>query len=174
MNKTKTIKPDIAKRFLKTYKYILLFIYEERRFEYDKDKPVEMYVNSARILDKKPEYLDRWMADVKDYDIEMIDVIRKIRYDRFIYLKDTSSYSIVMESDYSRIYKCHGLNDGLQTLINHDYASFECGLAKYDNMIFINGLVCNWIYLGVNFRNEVKARFKILKEAGFSEDIICH
>ncbi|MEI6424893.1 MAG: hypothetical protein WCP55_21945 [Lentisphaerota bacterium] len=174
MNKTKTIKPDIAKRFLKTYKDILLFIYEERRFEYDKDKPLELYVKSAHILNKNPEYFDTWIADVKDYDKEMLDVIRKIRYDRFIYLKDTSSYSIVMESDYSRIYKCHGLNDGLQTLISQDYASFECGLVKYDNKIFINGLVCDWIYLGINFKNEVNARFEILKKSGFSEDIICH
>lgn len=80
MNKTKTIKPDIARRFLKTYKDILLFIYEERRFEYDKDKPLELYVKSAHILNKNPEYFDTWIADVKDYDKEMLDVIRKIRY----------------------------------------------------------------------------------------------
>lgn len=165
------LNPTLARRFIASYKDFLssLVSAEERR----QAKAVAPMLVKGR---------DRWAADrslLAQYraqaeppegpgrDEEMLDAMAAARLGRWVYLKDTRSYSVLLDEQGETAYAVLGLTQPLREL--YDGSSglvFESALLPLGGHWVCDGLNAGPVVLGPNMRRDLNQRHAALRAQG--------
>ncbi|MBF5003333.1 hypothetical protein [Diaphorobacter caeni] len=85
---------------------------------------------------------------------DMQQALASLRVGHWIYLRDTTGYSVLMETgDLEAAYAVKCLTTPLKDLIGDSGAIIEAGLLEYDGKIICDGLVSMGAWLGPNYRS---------------------
>lgn len=111
--------------------------------------------------------LDPYLASHSQGDAEMLDAISAIQVGRWVYLKDTRSYSVLLVVDGSAAYATLGLNDRLRELAQgHSGVVMVAGLVRLAGRWVCDGLLEDVVYVGPNMRREFTETYQELRKAG--------
>nr|WP_314899623.1 hypothetical protein [uncultured Deefgea sp.] len=100
-------------------------------------------------------------------DDEMLDAIAYMQIGRFVYLKDTRSYSVCLPIEGEAAYGVLGLTERLRDLTQGQTAVIiEMGLMKLNGRWVSDGLLAGLTLLGPNYKRDYTASYTELREQG--------
>ena len=158
------IEDRTARRFIRVYQDFLVSLADP---EASANKDVLEVLSDARAryaADRK--LFTTWRASNAGRDTEMLDAIERIEIGRWIYLKDTRSYSVFMHEDGQRAYAVQGLTDRLRDIFGCSGMVVQTGVFPLGGQFVCDGLFGGAVMLGANYLENFKARYQALRERG--------
>ena len=162
-----------AQRFIQTYQPFLESLLSEE--ETQANKVLQRLVLAREHFAADRSLLDTYRATHPEADGEMLDAIATMRLGRWVYLKDTRAYSLLLDEDGKAGYAVLGLTDRLRVVTGG-----ESGLVMLTALIALNGrwvcdgLIKEVVWLGKNMRSELNAHYQTLRHAGRFSDSPAH
>jgi hypothetical protein len=85
---------------------------------------------------------------------------------KWIYLKDTKTYSVFIDPTGNVAYAVLGLTDRIRDLAGVSGVILETGIVKYRGRFVCDGIVQGPVLLGPNYRKDFNAALKSIKLKG--------
>lgn len=161
------VTPEIANRFIEQYKNFLLFLYDEE-IRGDSDTEIVEKLSIARLhYRENRDAIDSYIEDSGHHlDNEMIEAIRTIQIESWVYLRDTSRYSIFVNPDMSKSFAVFGLTDRIREYIGFSGAFIKTGVFHVRDLYVCDGLISNVAQIGKNYKAEFNDLHKQYKAEG--------
>lgn len=164
------IDSPTAKRFIAAYKDFLGTLVSAQ----DKaSKDVVQWLALGRdhfVADRS--LLDAYRAANPKADAQMLDAIAHSQVGQWVHLKDTRTYSVLLDMDATRAYAVLGLTQPLRTIGLTRDEPMGSGLVIQAALVPLNGhwvcdgLIQNPVWLGPNYRRSYTASYTALRKAG--------
>jgi hypothetical protein len=97
---------------------------------------------------------------------EVISAVRGLELKKWIYLKDTSSYSIFLDPSADVAYGVLGLTDRIRDIVGGTGAVVETGILPYLGRYVSDGIVSNLVWLGPNYRKDFATSLREIRAQG--------
>jgi hypothetical protein len=97
---------------------------------------------------------------------DVISAIKTLQQKRWIYLRDTTKYSIFIDPNEEEAYAVLGLTDRIKSLSGDSAVIFEAGMLVYQGQYICDGIIRNPIWFGRNMKQEFNEKFAQLKKSG--------
>lgn len=111
--------------------------------------------------------LDVYRGAHPEADAEMLDAIAALRLGRWIYLRDTASYSVLLAEDSTCAYGVVGLTERLRDVVSGESGVIiNAGLLPLNGRWVCDALLENPIWLGPNMRRDLTATYQTLRKTG--------
>jgi hypothetical protein len=164
------IECDFANRFIDEYKKFLLAIYVPNEKNVQPKRLIEKLVLArGRFVSNRAlfeEYMKTLKSESDIIDHRMMSAIKDIEVSKWIYLRDTRSYSVFIKADGSYGYGVLGLTDRIRDITGGTGLLIETGVVKLGNNFVCDGLVSNFLHLGKNYRQSFNDIYKELRKIG--------
>lgn len=161
--------PITAARFIQAYKAFLGTLLSDAG---KRGKEVTVWLAEARSLfEADPGLLGRYRAVQADRGIEvddpMLEAMGQMRIDRWVYLKDTRSYSVLLDADATQAYAVLGLTQRLRDVVwGGSGAAFRAALVPLNGQWVCDGLLVGPVHIGPNYRRSYTAQYQALRQQG--------
>jgi hypothetical protein len=100
-------------------------------------------------------------------DESMLDAIAHARVDRWVYLKDTRSYSVFLDAHATQAYAVLGLTQRLRDVgLDGSGVTFKAALVPLNGHWVCDGLLADPVHLGSNYRREFNTQYQALRQQG--------
>lgn len=159
------IDRSTAGRFIAAYMAFLGTVVgdEEKRGR----SPTEWLVIGRDRYAADRSLLDAYRSSHPEADAEMLDAIVAMRIGRWVYLKDTRSYSVLLTEDSSAAYAVLGLTNRLREVAQGESGVvMQAGLMPLNGRWVCDGLLENILLLGPNMRRDLSADYQALRAEG--------
>ena len=123
----------------------------------------DVTIASPSIIDSAASELERKESPVP---LEIIVAIKSLDLKQWVYLRDTTRYSIFLEPSGEDAYAVLGLTDRLRDLLGGSGVSFRAGMVEFGGHFVCDGIVSDPVWLGANYRKEFSANLATLKKEG--------
>lgn len=116
--------------------------------------------------------LDAYLAAHPQADAAMLDAIAQSLVGKWVHLKDTQTYSVVLDMDATRAYAVLGLTQRLRDIRLTKGEGMGSGLVMDAALVPLNGhwvcdgLIENPVWLGPNYRRSYAVSYRALRESG--------
>ncbi len=159
------IDPFIAGRFIDTYMAFLGTLVSD---EEKSGRPPSQWLVLGRVrYEADRALLARYRATLTQADDEILDAIAALKVGRWVYLKDTRSYSVLLAEDGSAAYGVLGLTDRLRGVARGETGVvMKAGLFPLQGRWVCDGLLENLAWLGPNLRRDITVIYQRLRSAG--------
>lgn len=154
-----------ADRFIDAYMAFLgtLVTAEEKRGK----RPTQWLVLGRARYEEDRDSLSRYRATLRRPDAEMLEAIRLIRLNRWVYLKDTRAYSVLLPEDGSYAHGVLGLTERLRDIGQGETGSvIRTGVFPLNGRWVCDGLIEGLVWLGPNIRRDVTSIYQRLRQEG--------
>ncbi len=105
-------------------------------------------------------------------DAEMLDAIAQMQLGRWVHLKDTRAYSVLLDMDATHAYAVLGLTQRLRDITTASGEGVGSGLVMEAALVPLNGhwvcdgLIKDPVWLGPNYRRSYTAQYQALRKNG--------
>jgi hypothetical protein len=117
--------------------------------------------------------LDRYRAAHPKADAEMLDAIAQSQFGRWVHLKDTRAYSVLMDMDATQAYAVLGLTQPLRTIdagekgyVMGSGLVIQAALVPLNGRWVCDGLIQNPVWLGRGYKRSYTASYTALRKSG--------
>lgn len=165
------IGPPTASRFINAYMAFLGSLVSDE----DKQGPStttwlvkgrERYAADRSLLDTY-RAAQRKLSASKRADAEMLDAIARIQVGRWVHLKDTRAYSVVLDDQATQAYAVLGLTQRIRDTNNQGTGLvMEAALVPLNGHWVCDGLIKGLVSLGPNYRRSYTAHYQALRQSG--------
>ncbi|HLK55572.1 MAG TPA: hypothetical protein VKU00_03360 [Chthonomonadaceae bacterium] len=97
---------------------------------------------------------------------ELLHAVQSLMLKRWVYLRDTTKYSVFMDLDGQEAYAVLGLTQPIRELVGGTAVVLKIGVLHYKDAFICDGIVSEVIRLGTNYRREYADLFAKLKKSG--------
>ena len=158
------IEDRTARRFISVYQDFLTSLADPQT---SAGKDVLEVLSEARARYAADRSLfATWRARNAGRDADMLDAIERIEIGRWIYLKDTRSYSVFMHEDGLRAYAVQGLTERLRDIFGYSGMLVQAGVFPLGGQFVCDGLFGGAVMLGSTYLADIKPRYQALRENG--------
>ena len=123
----------------------------------------EKYLADRALLE---EALANLKSQAKTIVPEVLHAVRTLEVKKWIYLKDTKTYSVFIDPTCNVAYAVLGLTDRIRDLVGVSGLMLETGIVKYRGRFVCDGIVQGSVLLGPNYRKDFNAALKSIKRKG--------
>lgn len=123
----------------------------------------EVTIASPSIIESAASELERKKSPVP---LEIIAAIKSLQLKQWVYLRDTTRYSVFLESSGKDAYAVLGLTNRLRDILGGSGVSFRTGIVEFGGRFVCDGIVTNPVWLGANYRKEFSASLALSKKEG--------
>lgn len=123
----------------------------------------EFIMASPSIIVSAASALERKDSPVP---LEVIAAIKSLQLKQWIYLRDTTRYSVFIEPSGKDAYAVLGLTNRIRDLLGGSGVSFRTGIIEFAGHFVCDGVISNPVWLGANYRKDFSANLAILKNEG--------
>jgi hypothetical protein len=123
----------------------------------------EVIIASPPTIDSAASSLERKESPVP---LEIIAAIKTLQLKQWVYLRDTTRYSVFLEPSGKDAYAVLGLTNRVRDLLGGSGVSFRAGVVEFAGHYVCDGIVSNPVWLGANYRRDFSANLAILKKEG--------
>ena len=164
------IDQPTAQRFIGAYMHFLMDLVRPKE---TKGLNVMQVLNKGRarfVADRT--LLDRYRPKHPQADAEMLDAIAQSQFGRWVHLKDTRGYSVLLDDAATRAYGVLGLTQPLRTIDAGEGYVMGSGLVMQAALVPLNGrwvcdgLIQEPIWLGSNYKRSYTESYTALRKAG--------
>lgn len=164
------IDPPTAQRFISAYKDFLdsLLSAEDKA---GKSVFARLTAGRDRFAADRT-LLDNYRVAHPQADAGMLDAIAQSQIGKWVHLKDTRTYSVVLDVDATRAYAVLGLTQRLRDISLANGESMGSGLVMDAALVPLNGhwvcdgLIQNPIWLGPGYRRSYTDSYQALRKSG--------
>jgi len=166
------IDDKIANNFIHEYKAFLLYAYQisldvEDSAENDSfDELVKKLSLGRNAYFKDRTLLDHYLEKGCKVPPDILNSIKSLEVDKWVYLRDTTRYSLFIKADGTVSYAVLGLTQPIKEIFGCSGLYLETGLVSIGSKYVCDGLISNQVQLGKNYRNEFNDVYKELKQNG--------
>jgi len=121
------------------------------------------YVADRSLLDAALLELEAKSGSVAP---EVISAVQSLEVKKWIYLKDTSAYSVFIDPSAKLAYGVLGLTQKIRSVLGGSGAVVETGLMRYAGRYVTDGIVSNVVWLGQNYRRSFTNELASLRAQG--------
>jgi hypothetical protein len=158
------IDPTLARRFIKHYQDFLASIVDP---EESQGKQVFQIMHLARCRFAADRSLfATWRAQNTHRDGPILDAIESLQIKRWIYLKDTRSYSVFLSPDTDSAYAVYGLTQRLRDITGYSGLSIETGICRIGTQYLCDGILGQTVQLGPGYLKSFRATYGTLRRDG--------
>ena len=159
------IDPKSANEFIKGYKSFLLYAGE---FE-EEGAGVELLnqlVEGRDVYLQDRSLLEKYREQKEQVTSWVIEAIQQIEVTEWVYLRDTTKYSLFIRADQTAAYAVQGLTDPINEIFGRSGIYMKTGVFPFFNKFVCDGLVMNFVSLGKNYREEINETYRELRKDG--------
>ncbi|MCW3095667.1 MAG: hypothetical protein JWL77_1285 [Chthonomonadaceae bacterium] len=163
------LHPKASRHFLSNYSVLLgqvhLLTEGEKEIEMMKmlHKSRVAIVNNPSLVEAAALSLESRGHSVAE---DVVEAIQSLRVRKWIYLRDTTRYSIFIDPDGKDAYGVLGLTEPLRDIVGGTGLVIETGLVRFRDAYACDGIMANPIWLGANYKRDYADLFKSLKASG--------
>ncbi len=158
------IDPALARRFIKHYQDFLASITDPE--ESQGKQIIEILHLAHRRFAADHSLFTAWRAQNTHRDGTILDAIESMQIKRWIYLKDTRSYSVFLSPDTDSAYAVYGLTQRLRDIAGYSGLSIETGLCRIGTQYLCDGLLGQTVQLGPGYLKSFRATYDALRKDG--------
>ncbi len=156
-----------AHSFLTQYSSLLLSLL-------DPDSAQNLDLLQALVLGRThlaedPSRLEQAMSKVGELklalDPELIEAVKTLKVDQWIYLKDTQRYSVFLDSEGQAAYGVWGLTERIRDIVGKSGCVLQAGILHYAGHYVCDGLITSLVFLGQNHLNHFKELYQELRHS---------
>lgn len=161
--------PDAeARRFIRQYQQFLQFCLPQKLSakdlqQYDKN-PLMALADARQRFDTERQLLDEYLSSGAAMDEDIRTAIATMQIDRWIYLKDTAHYSVLLSEDGLAGYGVLGLTDRLRDVAGGSGQLIEAGILHLQGQYVCDNLVRHVVWLGPGIRRDMQQGLQDLKK----------
>jgi len=157
--------PPLARRFIDAYMGFLGTLLPDSA-KAGKDSS-QWLTQARRLYLENPAALAQYRAQHPDADAEILDAIATMKIQRWIYLRDTTAYSVWMDQACEQSYGVLGLTQRIRDITpGGSGVVLTAGLMPLGGRWVTDGLIENLVWLGQNIRRDCTARYTYLRQSG--------
>lgn len=157
---------SLAEQFIQRYKNFLLFVYDEE-IEKDEERELLQKLSSARErYDNNRELFSAYLDKSKNPVPVIDEAIDSLELSRWVYLKDTTKYSLFIKSDETASLAVLGLTQPIKEIFGYSGMYMKTGIIRLGNYFVCDGLVAEPVQLGKHFRDQFNLVYRELKQNG--------
>lgn len=97
---------------------------------------------------------------------DVLDAVRNLQLKQWVYLRDTTKYSVFIRADAEQAFAVLGLSDEIRDILGGTAVTFTAGVVAYRGCYVCDGLVENPVWLGANLKKEFNAALAHLRKRG--------
>ena len=152
-----TVKPADAQSFMRTYARVLLDqIGAKAHSLTGQSRTDALHVGRKRLLAMR-HVLESESIFLPEDEPQVRQAIRGLVFARWVYLRDTTKYSILLDPARKESYAVVGLTDPLATFFGGASVSFEAGVCPLGDRFICDGLFADAVYIGPNMRADFRS-----------------
>lgn len=163
------VEPHAAAEFIQGYSNLMVTICKLSAIE--EQMPLieviatarQRYLTDRALLEKA---VIKLKSLAKTIAPEVLHAIRTLEVKKWIYLKDTKTYSVFIDPTGNVAYAVLGLTDRIRDLVGVSGVMLETGIVKYCGRFVCDGIVQGPVLLGPNYRKDFNAALKSIKLKG--------
>ena len=158
-----------AAQFIQGYKTLLLEI-ELETSESPARPIIDRLVAARKRLHRDRSLLKNALDRVKANKIEIsaavIEAVEELQTEQWIYLRDTTRYSIFIHPKGHSAFGVVGLTDPIRSIVGGFGVVVEAGLVRYCGRFVCDGLISRGLFLGPNYRKGYAQTYRSVKADG--------
>ncbi|MGH8134245.1 MAG: hypothetical protein ACRETG_04985 [Steroidobacteraceae bacterium] len=162
------LDPAAAGAFIEGYKQFLLTVASSDPA--DKGGLLETLVDARRRVTMDPALFCRALAEARKVSPgpgdPVLEAIATLRVENWIYLKDTRSYAVFMDSSGEFAFAVRGLTERVRDVIGTTGVLLETGIVRYCGQYVCDGLVSGVVHLGRNYLHNFLNTYARLRTEG--------
>lgn len=164
------VDPNTAAAFIETYKAFLLDIYLPEGRESETVRVLEKLAQGRERFVAEPTLLDEYIAKVKppvgSAEHSVLEALKGLQFTRWVYLKDTRAYSVLLKANGSFGCGVLGLTDPLRDIVGGTGAVLKAGVVCLNGHYVCDGLISEIVWLGRNYKKSYTELYIGLRQAG--------
>lgn len=158
------INKKLSDSFLEIYQKFLIFSFYESDSDQNIEDLLKILIQGRSYYLKNRELLDDYIAKNGKIDSDTMIAIKSLEVDNWIYLRDTSKYSIFINNDISVSYAVYGLTQPIKEILGASGFYMEAGLVSLGDKFVCDGLLSSVVQLGSNYKSDFNDSFRDLKK----------
>ena len=131
---------------------------------------LNVLADAREVITASPSMIESAAAELERKEspvpLEVIAAIKSLQLKQWIYLRDTTRYSVFLEPSGKDAYAVLGLTNRLRDLLGGSGISFRTGMVEFGGRFVCDGIVSNPVWLGANYRKEFSAGLARCKQEG--------
>ncbi len=160
------IEGELANNFIKRYMAFLIFSYQEC-CEVDEKKELLSQLNLGRdAFLKDRNLLNEYLIKGDEKPSIFYDAIDSLEVGEWVYLRDTTKYSLFVKADESASYAVLGLTQPIKEIFGCSGLYMKTGIIRLGSNFVCDGLILNQVQLGKNYRDGFNSIYKSMKLNG--------
>lgn len=163
------LDPADAQRFIQDYKLVMLEVLGEQEDRIT-GSIVPLLAKGRAKLAGKPALLRQSIAQLQarnaKLDHEVIMALEGLEVRQWVYLRDTTRHSIMIDVNADRAFGVLGLTQGLRDLVGGTGVMIETVLVRYRGRYVCDGIISQVVWLGPGYRRSWNETFKEIKASG--------
>jgi hypothetical protein len=163
------INPTSAARFISGYKSLLSEIHRLAGEEHS-ERTLDMLAAARERISLNPPLIKEAAAALEagghSITPDVLSAIKTLHLRQWIFLRDTSRYSIFVDPKEHEAYGVLGLTDRIRDILGGSAAAFNAGIVEYCGRYVCDGIIANHVWLGPNYKKEFSSLFAKLKKNG--------
>jgi hypothetical protein len=158
------IDRTLADRFIATYMDFLGTLVSAD--EKSSKRPTQWLVVGRQRYQAERGALQVYRAEHPQADAEMLDAIAALQFERWVYLKDTRSYSVFLPEDGRSALGVLGLTNRLRDITADSGLIVHTGVMPINGRWVCDGLLENAVIIGSNMRRNLTEEYQALRRDG--------
>lgn len=163
------IDPKDAQRFISGYTRILA---EVHRLSHGKPglDLLNMLAAARDTAIANPSLVDTAASNLESADValpeEVFKAVQSLKLRDWIFLRDTTKYSVFIDPEGKEAYAVLGLTQRLRDIVGGTGVVLRTGVLHFQGSYVCDGIISRTVWLGTNYRREYSEMFAALKKSG--------
>lgn len=163
------LDPADAQRFIHGYKLLMLEVLGEQEDRIT-GSVAPLLAKARAKLARKPALLRKSIARLEARNVrldrDVVMALEGLEVRQWVYLRDTTRHSIMIDSTADRAFGVLGLTQGIRDITGGTGLYIEAGVVRYRGRYVCDGIISQVVWLGPGYRRSWNETFKGLKASG--------
>ena len=167
------LEPDIATLFVREYTAFLLYCYIQRCDESRDDELLYKLSQGRDAYERERNLIEEYVNSNKEIPLAIANAIRSLMINYWAYLRDTTKYSLFINTDGTSAFAVLGLTQPIKEIFGCSGLYMKAGVFCLNDQYVCDGLIANRVKLGKGYRDQFNEIYRELKSTGnfFSSSI---
>ena len=159
------IEPNTANQFIEGYKAFLLYAGETEDQGSGEDFLYHLVQGRDAYLQER-SLLGKFRNENKNIEDWIFEAIQDIEVTDWVYLRDTTKYSLFIRADQTAAYGVQGLTEPIKDIFGRSGIYLKTGIFPLGNSFVCDGLITNLASLGKHYKEMFNECYRKLKAEG--------
>jgi len=159
------VDPKTANEFIDGYKEFLLYAAGVAGDNEEKELLDKLAFGRNAYLAEK-ELLSRFRVAKGKTPEWVLQAIERVQVSDWVYLRDTTKYSLFIKADQSAAYAVQGLTEPIKEIFGSSGIYLRAGVFPLGQLFVCDGLIAKLAHLGRNYREAFNDTYCELKSSG--------